>query len=301
VNLRGILTEELWLFILLGIILALAVPQYGLYVTPYAIYFLLVVMFLTSLSISLGDITRSTHYKKEILFSLLLVFIVSPLVAFFLSFMLERELAIGLILYSAIPSAMANAFYLKRIGKNAALALIITALTTLMAPLVTPIIVKLLTGVYVNLNPIDLLVSLVKLIIVPFLAAEIMRRYAKRAAKSLLERSAPIGNVCVFFVIFGVISAGSEQVWNLGWLAVVMAVYLGICFAFGYIMPTKEKMVLGFGNGFRNGTLAMVVALEVFGPGAALVGVMSTLVHNIVLVPTLFIMGKKKAGTKLKN
>jgi len=291
-NLFRVLSEELWLFILLAIVLALAVPQVGLYITPYAIYFLLIVMFLTSLGIGLGDIARSLQYKKEIIFSLILVFIFSPLIAFLLSFTLERDLAIGLILYSAIPSAMANAFYMKRVGRNAALALIITALTTLAAPFVTPIIVKLLTGMYINMNPADLFISLAKVIILPFVAAEMMRRYAKKATKVLLKNSAPIGNICVFFVIFGVISAAAGQVWSLGWLAVIMAAYLGICFFMGYIIPTKERIVLGFGNGFRNGTLAMVVALEVFGPTASLVGVMATLVHNIILVPTIFFMSK---------
>jgi len=264
----------------------------GLLITPYAIYFLLVVMFLTSLSMNLGDVRKAFDDKKFLAVTLFLVFVVSPLVAFLFSFLLSAELAVGLILYSAIPSAMANAYYLKRLGKDAALALVITALTTLLAPIVTPIVVKLLTGMFVELNPIDLFLSLVKLIVIPFLAAEILRRYSKRATKVLLKNSAPIGNVAIFFVIFGVISAAAGEVWNLGSLALVMVAYLGICFSLGYAFGGKEKVVLSFGNGFRNGTLAMVVALEVFGPTAALIGVMSTLVHNIILVPIIYKFGK---------
>jgi hypothetical protein len=71
-----------------------------------------------------------------------------------------------------------------------------------------------------------------------------------------------------------------------------MVAYLGVSTALGLLSP-KEKLVIGFSNGFRNGTLAMVVGLEVFGPTAALIGVMSTLIHNIVLVPVMF-WGKKK-------
>jgi predicted Na+-dependent transporter len=155
--------------------------------------------------------------------------------------------------------------------------------------------VKLFTGVYVQMNPMDLFVSLIKLIILPFIAAELVRRYAKRAAAVLSRNSAPVNNICIFFVIFGVISDAAGGIWGFGWLAVIVAAYTGICYALGYFSSRRESMALGFSNGFRNGTLAMVVALEVFGPMAAMIGVMTTLVHNIILVPVMF-WGKKTKG-----
>jgi predicted Na+-dependent transporter len=120
-----------------------------------------------------------------------------------------------------------------------------------------------------------------------------VRRYAKRTAAFLSENSAPVNNICIFLVIFGVISDAAGGVWNFGWLAVIMAIYFGICYSLGYLSSKRESVVMGFSNGFRNGTLAMVVALEVFGPTAAIIGVMSTLVHNIILVPVMF-WGKKR-------
>jgi len=285
-NLRSFLDEELWLFILFAILLAVFTPQPEL--ANYAIYFLLVVMFFTSLSISFGDIKKAFKYKRFLLTAIFLVYVISPTIAYFLSFSLEPELAVGLILYSAIPSAMANAFYIGRIKKNAALALVITAVTTLMAPFVTPIIVKILTGELIELNPLDLFFSLVKLIILPFAAAEIVRMRSKNSVKRLLSISKPITNVCIFFVIFGVISAAAGEIWSLGDLAIIMAVFLAFCYSIAFFLAPHDRVVMSFGNGFRNGTLAMVVALEIFGPVAALVGVMSTLLHNIILVPIMF-------------
>ncbi len=292
-KLRSFLAEELWLFILLGIVLALAAPQP--WMADYAIYFLLVVMFLTSLGIGLSEIGKVIKkQKRELGISILLIYLISPLIAFVMAPLLERDLAVGLILYSTIPAAMANTFYMKVLGKNAALTLMITAVTTLMAPFVAPVIVKLLTGALVDMNPLNLFLSLVKLIILPFAAAELMRTYAKKATKVLLDNARPVSNICIFFVIFGVISAAAGQIWGLGWLAIVMGAYLGLSTVLGILSP-KEKLVIGFSNGFRNGTLAMVVGLEVFGPTAALIGVMSTLLHNIVLVPVMY-WGKRKAA-----
>lgn len=287
-DLRSFLSEELWLFILFAIVLALAVPEAGLHVTPYAIYFLLVVMFLTSLRISLGEVKEAFKDRRFMLTALVLIYVASPSVAFLLSFFLEADLAVGLILYSAIPSAMANAFYISRLGKDAATSLTITAVTTLIAPLTAPIIVKVLTGYLIEMNTADLFFSLVKLVLVPFAAAEIVRRSSRPLTRGLLSISKPVTNICIFFVIFGVISGAAGQVWALGWLAVIMAVFLAFCFSAGYFSARRKRVEMAFANGFRNGTLAMVVGLEVFGPVAALVGVMSTLLHNMVLVPLMY-------------
>ncbi len=287
-NLRSFLSEELWLFLLLAVLLGLAVPGAGRHITPYSIYFLLVVMFLTSLGIELADIRGALTHVRHLLTALLLVFVLSPLVAFLLSFTLEKKLAVGLILYSAIPSAMANAFYIRRLRKNAALALLITVFTTLMAPFITPLVVKLLTGVFLDMNPFDLFLSLIKLILLPFGLAGLIRHYAKGAAQILLSNSAPITTVCMFFVILGVISSASDKVWEMGWLALITLIYIVITFFMGFLAAGEERMVMAFGNGFRNGTLAMVVALEVFGPSAALVGVITTIMHNMALVPVMF-------------
>jgi len=293
------LSEELWLFILLAIVLALVAPQPWL--SEYAMYFLLVVMFLSSLKIGLSDIAKVIKKQKtELGFALLLIYILSPLIAFLMAPLLEKDLAVGLILYSTIPAAMANTFYMCILKKNAGLTLMITAITTLLAPFVAPVIMKLLTGTMVEMNPLNLFITLLKLIILPFIAAELVRTYAKRATKVLLDNSKAVSNICIFFVIFGVISAAAGQIWSLWWLAIVMGGYLVVSTVLGLLSP-KEKFVVGFSNGFRNGTLAMVVGLEVFGPTAALVGVMSTLLHNIVLVPIMF-WGKKnskKAGLQL--
>lgn len=295
-DLWGFLSRELWLFLLAGILLALIFPQSGLHFTPYAIYFLLFVMFFTSLSIGLSDIGRAFSRARLLAKTLLLVFVLSPLMAFAIACFLEEQVALGLILYSTIPSAMANAFYIKRMGHDAALALAITAVTTLLAPFVAPWIVLLFSGAFVTIDPLALFGSLIKLVFIPFVAAEVLRLKSRRLSKKLLEVSPPLTNICIFFVVFGVISAAAGEVFTHLDIAIVMAFFLAASFILAYVVGSEDRTVLAFGNGFRNGTLAMVVALEVFGPTAALIGIMSTLVHNSILVPLLFAkdLGKRR-------
>ncbi len=288
-RLGSFLSEELWFFLLLAILLGILIPGIGLYITPYAIYPLLIVMFLTSLRIDLKQLYENLSNRNLLILSLLLIFVISPILALPFSFLLRKDLAIGLILYAATPAAMANSFYMTRLRKNAAFAVLITTTSTLLSPIATPILVKLLTGVFVNVDTFSLFQTLIKYILLPLFLAEIVRRYAKSATKKLLRISKPIGNLCMFFVVFGVISASAGRLGDFVYPILILAVYITLSFLIGLALPTKERFVIGFSNGIRNGTLAMVVALNVFGPDVAMVGVIATLLHNILIVPIMML------------
>ncbi len=296
-DLNSFLKDKLWLFMLIAIVLALAVPQAGVHATPYSIYFLLALMFFTSLGIELHELRRAMSQKGILLAAFAMMFFVAPAIAFMFSGGLEPEMALGLVLYAAMPAAMANAFYIKRMGSNGAFALAITVLTTLASPFLTPLAVKAFTGMFIQIDMMGLFLSLLKMVIIPFAAAELLRRYSPGTAKRLLGWSGAASTICIFFVVFGVISSASGELWSLGYLA-LLTILLGLAsFAVCYALP-KERFVIGYGNAVRNGTLAMVVALEVFGPVAALPSVMMTLVHNAMMVPLVFFTDRRmKART----
>lgn len=288
-SLQRLLSEELWVFILFAIILALAFPVEASALSPYAIYFLLVVMFFTSLRIDIKGLEVAVREKGVIISALASVFIISPGIAFLLSGLLnDPEISLGLVLYAALPTAMANAFYMGKLGKDAAQTLLITAITTLCAPLLTPIVVRLVTGTFIEINTIGLFLSLIKLIILPFIFAEGIRRLRPSVVPKLLERSGAVTTVCIFFVVLGVIASEAGRLFALGGLALTTVVLLLFSFAFSYIISPKKRFELAYSNAFRNGTLGMVVALDVFGAKAALPSVMVTLIHNLALVFLMF-------------
>jgi BASS family bile acid:Na+ symporter len=293
-NIQGFLSEELWLFILLAIILALAVPEAGQAVTPYSIYALMLIMFFTSINITLDDVKRASKEKAPLMTILLMAFLVAPLIGFGFSTLLEDEVGVGLIFYSATPVAMATTFFMKKLKKDAPLALVLTAVTTLLSVVLTPVVVGLLTSLVVPINPLDLLSSLVKVVVIPFGAAVIVRHICrKKSVCSIQAWGAPLSTLAFFIVVFGVVSAAEGEIWDLGGLALVCLGLLGTLFALGYIISPRRRFELGYASAFRNGTLTMVLALEVMGPTAALPAVMITLLHNMMMVPIMF-WGKKK-------
>lgn len=288
-TLRSFLAEELWLFLLFAIILALAVPDVGMHVTPYAIYALMVVMFFTSLGITLDDVKNASQEKKLLLLLLFMSFVMTPLIALLLSQSLNPEMSLGLIIYAATPSAMATAFFMRKLKKDAAFTLVITAVTTLISPIITPLVVTTLTSSIIEINPMELFFSLVKIVIIPFAAAELVRQTCKyKKVCSIREYGAPLSTAAFFFVVFGVVSASAEHLLGLGHLALVCAALLISTYIIAYFCSPTKKFEMGYSTAVRNATLSMVLALEIAGPIAALPAVTITLMHNAVMVPAMF-------------
>ncbi len=288
-NLQSFLSEELWLFLLLAIILAIAVPDIGTQVTPYAIYALMVVMFFTSLGITIGDVKKASQEKELIILLLFMSFVMTPLIALLFTRSLNPEMSLGLIVYSATPSAMATAFFMKKLKRDAAFTLVITAVTTLISPIVTPLVVTTLTSSIIAINPIDLFLSLVKIVIIPFAAAEMVRRSCKyKKVCTIREYGSPLSTAAFFVVVFGVVSASAEHLLGLGHLAIVCAGLLATTYLIAYFCSPTKKFEMGYSTSVRNATLAMVLALEIAGPIAALPAVTITLMHNAVMIPAMF-------------
>ena len=292
-NIRSFLTEELWLFLLLAIILALVVPELGQHFTAYAIYALMVVMFFTSINITFEDIKKASKEKRLLALSLVLVFGIAPLIGFAFSGFLEDELAVGLILFTATPTAMATTFFMKKLKKDAPFTLVVTAITTLLSVVLTPLVVGILTSMIIPINPLDLLESLVKVVVIPFGAAAIVRQHCKhKQVCSIQAWGSPISTLAFFIVVFGVVASASDRIWGLGGLAMVCFALLVSLFVLGYLIAPRKRFEFGYNTAIRNATLSMVLALEVLGPTAALPAVMITLMHNAVMVPLMY-WGKK--------
>ncbi|MBN2518131.1 MAG: bile acid:sodium symporter [Candidatus Altiarchaeota archaeon] len=288
-GLKVFLEEELWLFLVIGIFLGLALPQIGAALTPYAIYFLLTVMFLTSLSIDLGEVKRAFDNKNTIMSGLLLAFVVSPCLAFILSLNLPSEMALGVVLVASMPVGMSTAFFVQRMGGNAALTLVFTALTTLLCPFITPIIMETLTGVFVSIDPIRLFISLIEFVILPFILAVLVRNYSKGFVKRILNVSNAVTTLLIFLIVWGIISSTSYGISGLFELIIVEAGLILLAFGVGFFSGRRDRMVLSMTSAYKNATLGMVVALEVFSPAVALPAVIWTLLHNAILTPIMFL------------
>lgn len=110
-------------------------------------------------------------------------FTVMPLVGWGLTkvFALPNEIAAGVILIGACSSGLASNVMCYIAKSNLALSITATAVTTLLAPIMTPTWMKLLAGTLVDVKFVTMMVEIVKIVLVP-IGAGLLHDYLKHAS-----------------------------------------------------------------------------------------------------------------------
>ena len=131
-----------------------------------------VIMFGMGLTLSPKDFQIVLSRPKDILIGCLAQFTIMPLLAWLLTlaFSLPKELALGVILVGCCPGGTASNVITYLAKGDLALSVGMTACSTLLAPIVTPLLVWLMAGTMVNVDTLGMLLSIVYVVIAPIIA-----------------------------------------------------------------------------------------------------------------------------------
>ena len=169
--------------------IALFLPSSFLWVDTWAINPMLgVIMFGMGLTLSPQDFRIVFSRPKDIIIGCLAQFTVMPLLALGLSwaFALPKELALGVILVGCCPGGTASNVITYLAKGDLALSVGMTATSTLLAPLLTPLLVWLLAGTMVEVDTIGMLLSIVYVVIAPIAVGLVFQRYLPKFTKSIV-------------------------------------------------------------------------------------------------------------------
>ncbi|MBC7947406.1 MAG: bile acid:sodium symporter family protein [Chitinophagaceae bacterium] len=143
------------------------------------------VMFGMGTHMSLRDFSGMASTGKGVLVGLFCHFSIMPLMGFLLTriFHFEPEIAAGIILIGSCSSGLASNVMVYLAKANLVLSVIVTAMATLLAPLLTPLLMKTLAGTLIEINFVDMMMEIIKIVLVP-IGAALLHDYLKRASKS---------------------------------------------------------------------------------------------------------------------
>ena len=132
-----------------------------------------IVMFGMGTQMSLKDFTGIKTMGKGVLVGIICQFSIMPVTGYVLTrvFNFEPEIAAGIILIGSCSSGLASNVMVYLAKANLALSVTLTAVATLLAPIMTPFLMKILAGTYVKVVFIDMCIQIIKIVIVPIGAA----------------------------------------------------------------------------------------------------------------------------------
>ncbi|HEX7630610.1 MAG TPA: bile acid:sodium symporter family protein [Lacunisphaera sp.] len=147
------------------------------------------VMFGMGTQMSLHDFAGVAAAPRGVLVGILCHFSVMPLVGFGLTkiFHFEPEIAAGIILIGSCSSGLASNVMAYIAKSNLALSVTVTAITTMVAPLATPLLMKLLAGTLVEVKFLTMMVEIVKIVLVP-IGAALLHDSLKHATPAVYRR-----------------------------------------------------------------------------------------------------------------
>lgn len=165
------------------------------------------VMFGMGTQMSLKDFAGVAKAPRGVLVGIVCHFSVMPLVGLALikTFHFEPEIAAGVILIGSCSSGLASNVMAYIAKSNLALSVTVTAVTTMLAPIMTPLWMKLLAGQLIEIKFFGMMVEIIKIVLVP-VGAALLHDYLKHASprgRNIVLGLAAFGTAWLGFLAVG--------------------------------------------------------------------------------------------------
>lgn len=231
----------------------------------------MIIMFGMGTTMGLKDFEGIVKAPRSVFIGLFCQFTIMPVVGYTLamSFDFPPEVAAGVILVGSSPSGLASNVMSYIAKANVALSLTITAVATLLAPLITPALMKWLAGTFVEVDFIKMMIDILKMIILP-IGLGLIVNYIFRKQTVWLNRYMPlVSMVGIALIICIITAAGRESLLTIGLALVACTLIhnlLGYTFGYGlarmFRLPEQDCRTIALEVGLQNGGLASGLALQ---------------------------------------
>src|SRR5687768_1573266 len=255
--------------------LAMYYPQYFKTVGTFKLSALIVpllqiIMFGMGTELSIKDFNNVLRMPKGIIVGIVCHYTIMPLIGFAIAnlFDFPSEIAAGIILVGCCPSGLASNVMSYLARANLALSVSVTTVSTLLAPFVTPLLMRLLGGEFIEINFLDMMWDITKIVILPIVAG-LAFHYMVRGKFSWLDKAMPIlSMVGIALILVVITAAGRDNLLKVGGLLVVATfIHNVLGFFLGYwsgrLLKFKEKdcRTIALEVGMQNAGLASGLAL----------------------------------------
>ena len=287
------ISEYMGVLVLVAALLALVFPSVLQQVPTKTINYLLgVVMFGMGLTLNLKDFKIVFSRPKDVLVGCLAQFTIMPLLAWGLAkaFQLDEALALGVVLVGCCPGGTASNVITYLAKGDLALSVGMTGVSTLLAPLLTPLLTWALAGKSVHVDVAGMLLSILWVVILPITIGLIVKWIWPKFTEKAVDYLPAISSITIAVTVAIVIAASASKLLAGGWIIVIVVILHNICgLGLGYLigrvlgMSETKKRAISIEVGMQNSGLASSLATLHFAayPMATIPGAIFSVWHNI--------------------
>lgn len=239
-------------------------------------------MFGVALDIKVKDFKQLILNPRPPLIGLFSQLVLLPILTLALTFLLQVQpsIALGMVLIAACPGGNVSNFAVHLAKGNAALSVLMTSVSTLMAIVTTPFLFSLLSqfipntaalGQEIYVDPIDMIFTILKLVVLPLGLGMLLNHFYPVFTKKI-QSPVKILSIIIFFgiVIFAVIGNFDNILNYLGDIFFIVLIHNSAAFLLGFgwarLMKLSEPNIraVSIETGIQNSGLALILIFNFF-------------------------------------
>lgn len=277
-------------FILAGTALAWIFPAPFVPLGDYITQFLMIIMFGMGLTLTIPDFKEIAKRPLPILIGVIAQFVIMPLGAVLVAKILGLNpmLAVGLLMLGSVPGGTSSNVITYLARGDVALSVAMTSVSTLVSPIMTPMLMLLLAGAETEVDGAGMAMSLVQTVLVPVVGGLVLRYLLDRWIGYIAPVLPWISILGIGGVVFPTVANNVDLLVQMG-LIVFVAVLLHnvLGYVLGYFtgkflkMPESYNRTMAVEIGTQSAGLASGMSAKFFSPEAALPGACAAVLHNI--------------------
>lgn len=230
-----------------------------------------IIMFGMGTIMTAEDFLGVIKMPKGIIVGLIAHYVIMPGVGFTLAnvFGFPAEIAAGVVLIGCVPSGLASNVICYISRANVPLSVSVTTVSTLMAPVLTPALMKLLAGQFVPVSFTAMMFDILKVVILPIVVGLLLNTFFPAFIKKI-KTLLPLISMAAIVIIVGIItSTGRDKLLSIGLLLLVSSLIHNLAgYLLGYWtgrltgLDESSSRTIAIEVGMQNGGLASALALQ---------------------------------------
>ena len=270
--------------------IALFEPASFKWAAPKITILLGVVMFGMGMTLKLKDFKLVFQRPRDVFIGALAQFTIMPLLAWCLAkgFGLPPELAAGVILVGTCPGGTSSNVMTFLARGDVALSVSMTMTTTILAPIVTPLLTWWLAGAWVEISLTAMMLSIVQVVILPIVLGILLNSFFESQIQKAVKVLPLVSVTAIILIVGGVVSVSAQRIMETGLLIMLVVMChnllgygIGFLLAKACHMDLAKAKAISIEVGMQNSGLATSLAMLHFGAAAAIPGAIFSVWHNI--------------------
>ncbi|MEJ5920341.1 bile acid:sodium symporter family protein [Corynebacterium sp. H78] len=289
------------IFILVGAIAAFFLPDVFKPMANYITPALTFIMFCMGLTLTIPDLKEVARRPWPIGIGVVAQFVIMPLGAVAVAKLLglNPALAVGLLMLGSVPGGTASNVVAYLAKGDVALSVAMTSVSTLLSPLVTPVIMLVLANAETPVDGPGIAWTLAQTVLIPVVGGLVIRVLFNSFVDRILPILPWLSILGIGAVVFPSVANASEKLVNVGlivFVAVVLHNLLGYVLGYGAAAVLKQPKAACRTTAIEVATqsagLASGMSAKFFAPEAAIPGAIAAVWHNVA--GAIFAWGARK-------